>query len=137
MATLPIAPRIVRVLLVDDQPLIRKMVRSVLDQYPRFDVCGEAEDGAEAIEQAKSLEPDVIVLNITMPVMNGFEAAREIKRQLPRSAIVIISTHADRHFVDEAKKIGVHGYVSKSEISETLVEAIEAAVNGDDFIMLQ
>ena len=137
MATLPVAPRTVRVLLVDDQPLIRQMVRSTLQRYPGFEVCGEAEDGSQGVEKAKNLKPDVVVLNITMPVMNGFDAAREIKKQLPSSAIVILSTHADRHFVDEAKKIGAHGYVSKSKIGTALVEALEAAVNGDDFIVLQ
>ena len=70
--------RRVRVLIADDHPVIRRMVRSVLQVHPNFEVCGEAMDGAQAVEEAKKVKPDVVVLNVTMPVMNGFEAAREI-----------------------------------------------------------
>jgi len=72
-----------------------------------------------------------------MPVLNGFDAAREIKRQVPQSAIVILSTHADRFFIEEAKKVGVRAYVAKSKVGEALVKAIEAAVKGEDFILLE
>src|ERR1700687_1275147 len=98
--------RRVRILISDDHPVIRKMVRSTLEKVPRFEVCGEAVDGARAIEEAERLKPDVVVLNVTMPVLNGFEAARAIKTKLPDSAIVILSSNADRRFVEEAKKIG-------------------------------
>ena len=102
-----------------------------------FEVCGEAENGAEAIEEVKRVRPDVVVLNVTMPLVNGFEAAREIKKHVPETAIVILSSHADKHFVDEAKKIGVRAYVPKSKMGQALVEALEAAVKGDDFIVLE
>jgi DNA-binding NarL/FixJ family response regulator len=113
------------------------MVRTTLQQHPHFEVLGEAKDGAEAVEEAKKLKPDVVVLNVTMPVLNGFEAAQEIKRQVPQSHIVILSTHADKYFVNEAKKIGVKVYVSKSKIGEALVKAVQAAVEGEDFIVLE
>jgi DNA-binding NarL/FixJ family response regulator len=71
-----------------------------------------------------------------MPLVNGFEAAREIKKHIPETEIVILSSHADKHFVDEAKKIGVRAYVPKSKMGQALVEALEAAVKGDDFIVL-
>jgi two-component system response regulator DegU len=77
------------------------------------------------------------VLNVTMPVMGGFQAAREIKEQIPETAIVILSSHADKHFVAEARKIGVRAYVSKSQIGRALVDALEAAVKGDDFVVLE
>jgi len=70
-------------------------------------------------------------------VRDRFDAAREIRRQLPQSAIVILSTHADRLFVDEAKKIGVRAYVAKSDVAEALVKAVEAAVQGEDFVVLK
>jgi two-component system, NarL family, response regulator NreC len=129
--------RKVRVLIADDYPQIRKIVRSTLQVHPHFDVCGEAADGAEAIHEAKKLKPDVVVLNITMPVLNGFEAAREIKKILRESAIVILSHNADRQFVEEAKKIGVRAYVAKSKAGDALVKAVEAAVLGDDFILVE
>ena len=129
--------RRVRVLIADDHPVIRRMVRSVLQVHPNFEVCGEAMDGAQAVEEAKKVKPDVLVLNVTMPVMNGFEAAREIKAILPNSAIVILSQNADREFVEEAKKIGVRAYVAKSRAGEALVKAVEAAVMGEDFILIE
>jgi DNA-binding NarL/FixJ family response regulator len=98
----PDEPRL-RILVADDHPVIRKSVRTVLEAHPRFDVCAEVADGVEAIEQAMRLKPDVVVLNITMPVLSGLEAAREIKVKLPESAIVILSSHADQQFVQEPK----------------------------------
>jgi DNA-binding NarL/FixJ family response regulator len=83
------------------------------------------------------LKPDVVVLIITMPVLNGFEAAREIKTILPESAIVILWSNADQHFVEEAKKVGVRAYVAKTKTSEALVKAIEAAVLGEDFVLIK
>ncbi|HEY4740375.1 MAG TPA: response regulator transcription factor [Candidatus Acidoferrales bacterium] len=129
--------RKVRVLIADDHAVIRTIVRSTLQVHPEIEVCGEAKDGAEAIEVAKKLKPDVVVLNVTMPVLNGFEAAREIKTILPESSIIILSSHADREFVEEAKKIGVRAYVSKTKASEALVEAVEAAVKGEDFVLIE
>ena len=129
--------RSVRILIADDQPIIRTMVRSTLEKIPHFEVCAEAVDGAKAIEEAQRLKPDVVVLNVTMPVLNGFDAAREIKATLPDTAIVILSSHADQRFVAEAKKIGVRSYVAKSKVGEALVKAIEAAVRGDDFILVE
>jgi DNA-binding NarL/FixJ family response regulator len=129
--------RQLRVLIADDQPLIRKVVRSAFQVYPHIEVVGEAHDGVEAIEKAKKLKPDVIVLNVTMPVKNGFEAAREIKTILPKTAIVILSANADQRFVEEAKKIGVRAYVAKSKAAEALVRAVEAAVQGEDFVLIK
>jgi len=129
--------RRVRVLIADDHPVIRSMVRSTLQQHPDFEVCGEAADGAQAVDEAKKLKPDVVVLNISMPVLNGFEAAREIRANLPKSAIVILSSHADETFVREAKNIGVRAYVAKTRAGEALVKAVEAAVLGEDFVLVK
>src|ERR1700676_2903071 len=87
--------RTVRILIVDDHAGIRRMVRSTLEQHHPFEVVGEAYDGAEAIQEALKLRPDVVVMNVTMPVMNGFDAARGIKSSLPETAIVILSSNAD------------------------------------------
>jgi two-component system nitrate/nitrite response regulator NarL len=129
--------RTVRILIADDQPSIRRVVRSTLQQHPHFEICGEAVNGAEAIVEAKRLKPDVVVLNVSMPVMNGLEAAREIKTILPESAIVILSQNADRHFIEEAKTLGVRAYVAKSKAGESLVKAVEAAVLGEDFFFVE
>ena len=129
--------RPVRILIADDHPGIRKTVRSTLEQHPRFEVVGEAEDGAKAIREARRLKPDVVVLNVAMPVLNGLEAAREIKTSLPQSAIVILSLNVDQLFIEEAKKIGVRAYVAKTEAGKALIKAIEAALEGDDFVLVE
>lgn len=136
-AKMQASDRRLRVLIADDQPTIRGMVRSTLEKVPHLEVCAEAEDGAKAIEQAQRLKPDVVVLNVTMPVLNGFDAAREIKAILPETAIVILSTHADQRFVEAAKKIGVRSYIAKSKAGVALVKAIEAAIKGDDFALVE
>lgn len=125
-----------RILIADDHPIVRKQVRSILERHPRFEICGEAQDGAKAIEEAQRLKPDVVVLNVEMPVLNGFEAAREIKAKLPESAIVILSLNADRHLVEEAKKIGARAYVAKTKAGAALVKAVEDAVIGEDFVLV-
>ncbi len=125
-----------RVLVADDQPIIRKKVRAVLENHPRFDVCAEVEDGAQAVEEALRVKPDVVVLNVTMPVLGGFEAAREIRAKLPESAIVILSSHADKHFIAEAKKVGARAYVAKTRVGEALIKAIADAVESGDFVLV-
>jgi DNA-binding NarL/FixJ family response regulator len=136
--TIPTAtePRTVRILIVDDQPMILKMVRAILDEEPDFDICGEAHDGEQAVQEAIRLEPDVVVLNVSMPIMNGFAAARAIKLKLPTIAIVILSSEADKHFVAEAKKIGATAYVAKTRAANSLVEAIKAAMIGEEFVVV-
>jgi len=129
--------RKVRVLIADDHAVIRRLVRSKLQSHPHFEVCGEATDGRQAVEEAKKLKPDVVVLNVTMPVLNGLQAARQIRSSLPESAIVILSSNADKRFVEEAKKIGVRAYVAKTKAGEALVKAVEAAVMGQDFFLVE
>jgi DNA-binding NarL/FixJ family response regulator len=127
----------IRILIADDHALIRKMVRVILEGHARFEVCGEVYDGAKAIEEAQRLKPDVVVLNVSMPVVDGFAAARVIKAKVPDTAIVILSANADKRFIDEAKKIGVRAYVAKTKAGEALVKAVEASVIGGDFVLVE
>jgi DNA-binding NarL/FixJ family response regulator len=127
----------VRILLADDHDTIRKAVRAVLERHPRFEVVGEAVDGQKAIDEATKLKPDIVVLNVTMPVLNGFEAARVIKARLPQSAIVILSSNADKRFIEEAKKIGAKAYVAKSRVGAALIKAIEDAISSGDFVLVE
>jgi DNA-binding NarL/FixJ family response regulator len=115
---------------------MRKAVRSVLEKHPRFEVCAEVEDGAQAVEEAAKLMPDVVVLNVKMPVLDGFEAARAIRAKVPQSAIVILSSEADLHFIEEARRIGARAYVAKTGAGKALVKAIEAALISDDFVVM-
>jgi DNA-binding NarL/FixJ family response regulator len=128
--------RSLRILIADDQPIIRKHVRRILEEQPNFIVCGEAYDGARAIEEAERLKPDVVVLDLSMPILNGFDAGRKIKSELPETAIVILSSNADKHFVEEAKKIGARAYVAKSKAAVALVRAIERAIKVGEFALI-
>jgi len=129
--------RPVKILVAADHPVVRKTVISALKEESHYDVIAEAENGLEAIQKVEALKPDVVVLNITMPVLDGFEAARRIRKNFPEVGIVILSTHADRRFIDEAKKIGVRAFVPKTEAAVALVKAIEAAIRNDEFLVVE
>jgi DNA-binding NarL/FixJ family response regulator len=136
-SSLKAVDRKLRILIADDHALIRKTVRAVLEEDPRFEVCGEAFNGAAAIEETGRLRPDVVVLNVVMPVLNGLEAARVIKSKLPATVIVILSSDADEEFVKQARKARAHAYVSKSRAGDALISAIEAALQGGEFVFVE
>lgn len=125
-----------RILIADDHSSIRKAVRLTLEEQPDFEICGVAEDGRQAVEEASRLKPDVTILNITMPHLNGLEAARQIKAERPETAIVILSSHADQEFIAIAKGLGVRGYVSKMKAGQELIKAVQAAMRDEDYYVL-
>jgi DNA-binding NarL/FixJ family response regulator len=120
----------VRILIVDDHIELRRAIRRLLECQKGFEVCGEAKDGVEAIQKANELTPDVVVLNVVMPVMNGFEAARKIRDVSPQSRVVILSSYTDKLLLEEAKKVGAVCYVPKSDAERELIEAVKAAAKG-------
>jgi DNA-binding NarL/FixJ family response regulator len=125
----------VRIFIADDQPLILDAVKRLLSSDDRFQVVGEAIDGIQAVEESVSLHPDVFVLDVSMPKMSGFEAAKRIRTEQPHAAVVILSTHADQQFISAAKAAGAQGYVEKTKSAEKLIKAIESASNGDEFFI--
>jgi CheY-like chemotaxis protein len=131
------AKRLLRILVADDNPTIMRVVKQILGAHPGFEVVGEARDGQQAVTQAEALKPDVIVINVTMPKMSGFEAARRIRSCLPDCAIVILSSHKDKQFIAEAREVGANGYVVKSDADRELVHAIESAVKGEEFFVVK
>ena len=120
-----------RILVVDDHEIVRRGVRSLLSAEPNFHVCGEAMDGRDAIEQAQLLKPDAIVMDISMPNLNGLEAARELRRILPHTKILILSQHNLPQMIKQALDSGANGYVVKSAISTELVSALNRLELGD------
>jgi len=127
----------IRILIADDHPAIRETVKGILKAHPGFEVVGEAIDGQQAVSLAESLKPDVIVINVTMPKMSGFEAARRIRTHFPDCAIVILSSNKDRQFIAEARKVGANGYVEKSNADGQLIHAIESTVKGGEFFFVE
>jgi DNA-binding NarL/FixJ family response regulator len=109
------------VLIVDDNAFIRRALRDIFRCQQGFEVCGEAANGREAIEKAMELHPNLIVLDLSMPVMNGLAAARVLRRSLPEASLIMYSAFADRYAEQQARLIGISAVVSKSEPPAALV----------------
>jgi DNA-binding NarL/FixJ family response regulator len=114
-----------RILVADDSPVVRKSIRRLLETNPDWEVCGEAANGQEAIDQAMVLTPDIIVLDLVMPVMDGLQAARRMAVIAPKIPTVMLTMYASDQLRTEASEVGVRSVISKSE-STSLVETIEA-----------
>ena len=115
-----------RILVADDHEVVRQGVRTLLEAQPAWEVCGEAADGREAVEMTKRLKPDVIILDITMPNLNGLEATRQILKADPKARVLILTMHESDQVVREVLDAGARGYVLKSDAGRNLVAAVEA-----------
>ncbi len=123
----------IRILLADDHTVIRKGLRALLERQPEFSVVAEAADGREAVDGAEATNPDVAVIDIAMPNLNGIEAARRITERRPETAVVILSMHADEGYVLRALKAGARGYLLKDSPEDALIQAIRAVHAGKAF----
>lgn len=121
----------IRVLLVDDQSLIREGLTIILDAQPDVRVVGQAADGREAIDLAGQLRPDVILMDIKMPRLDGIQATRQIKGKFPTTPIIILTTYAEDELVFEGIRAGASGYLLKDITRDKLVEAVRGAVRGE------
>jgi len=122
-----------RILVADDHTAVRRGVCTLLSSRNDLEVCGEAQDGKEAIEKTRELEPDLIILDITMPVLDGFSAVREIRKFMPDVPILVLSMHRGKRAIQEAKLLGTQGFVSKSHLAATLLRAVDAIVRKQTF----
>ncbi len=127
-------PKVTRILLVDDHEIVRFGLVSLLEKKPGLEVVGQAGDGIKALELAHQCQPDIIVMDISMPKMNGVEAARQIKRELPDIKIIVMSMYNRKQFVLDMLSIGISGYILKSRAVEDILPAIEAARGGDVYL---
>ena len=112
------------VLIADDNPTVRRSLRTLIEVSTEWQVCGEADNGAVAIEQALSLNPDIVILDLGMPVVNGLEAARQISHSVPNAALLMFTMHANEHLVKVADEVGIRRVVSKADGAEDLIAAI-------------
>src|ERR1700720_1700021 len=118
----------VRILIADDHEIVRQGIRSLFDLQTDWEICGEAVDGLDAIEKSKHLKPDVILLDVSMPHLNGLDAARVIRKEVPESKILIVSQHDPSYMLQRAMEVGAQGYVGKSELSRHLLTAVEKII---------
>lgn len=123
----------IRIVLADDHVVMRNGLRLLLERQPDFEVVGEAADGRQTVEICDTLKPDVVVLDIAMPNLNGIEAARQVSSKLPKTSIVILSMHSDEGYVLRALKAGARAYLLKDSAETDLINAIRVVTEGKAF----
>jgi DNA-binding NarL/FixJ family response regulator len=122
-----------RILIVDDHPPARILLRNILESIPEWEVCGEASDGSSAVVQAGSLHPDVIVMDLMMPVCDGLEATRQVLRSNHQARIILTTLHEFPAFVSEARRVGARGCFFKTESGRHLIPAVRVAAERKGF----
>ena len=126
-----------RVLIVDDHEIVRIGLCSVLEKEDEFEIVGQAKDGFEALESVRRLTPDVVVLDVSMPGMNGTEAARRIKSEAPEVKIVVVSMYDRKEFVLDMLRAGVNAYILKTNAAEHLLPAMRTVLRGEIYLVPQ
>lgn len=115
-----------QILLADDHELVRNGLRDVLAKRSGWDVCGEAANGREAVQKAKELQPDVVILDVSMPELNGVEATREIVKTCPKTEVLVLTVHDSDSLIREILDAGARGYILKSDATKKLIAAVES-----------
>jgi DNA-binding NarL/FixJ family response regulator len=123
----------VRIVLADDHEIVRQGVRRILETHADWEICAEAENGQKAVRLAEQLNPDAIIMDVSMPVMSGLEATREISSLNANIRILIFTMHESPAIADSARKVGARGLVTKSEASRDLIRALERLLSGGTF----
>lgn len=123
-----------RILIIDDHQLYREGIKRILDFEKSFEVVGEGEDGTQALALVRTLRPDVVIMDINMPNMNGVEATRQLVRTFPDTKVIILSIHDDENYVSHALKTGATGYLLKEMDVESLIEAVKVVAEGGSYL---
>lgn len=124
----------IRILLADDHTIVRKGIRSLLDGEAAFEVVGEAENGRDAVQQTEALQPDILLMDHTMPLLNGLEALRQIKKLVPATRVIILTMHTNEEYIFQFLQAGAEGYLVKQTVPTDLVDAIRAVHAGQSFL---
>jgi two-component system response regulator NreC len=125
---------VIKVLLAEDHTIVRKGIRSLLDDEADIEVVGEAENGCDAVAKTEELLPDVVLMDYTMPILNGLEATRQIKKRFPDVKVIILTMHADEEYIFQSLQVGASGYLVKQTVPKELVSAIQAAYQGESYL---
>jgi len=123
----------IRVVLADNHALVRQALRALLEREG-FQVTGEASDGQEVVRLVPAVSPDIAILDISMPLLNGLDAARELKKRSPRTKVILLTRHDEAQYVTEALRVGVKGYVLKNQAATDLVQAMQQVVRGGSYL---
>jgi DNA-binding NarL/FixJ family response regulator len=123
-----------RVIVVDDHAVIRRGVQGILNAFPEWELCGEAENGQEAITLAETVKPDMIIMDVSMPGLNGLEATRIIRNILPDTKILLLTLHSSTELVRSAFRAGARGYVLKSDAEHELVRALNVLAGDGTYV---
>ena len=123
-----------RVIVVDDHAVIRRGVQGILHSFPEWELCGEAENGEEGIKLAASVKPEVVIMDVSMPGINGLEATRQIHQLLPETKVLLLTLHSSTELVRSAFRAGARGYVLKSDAEHELVRALNVLVGEGTYV---
>ena len=124
----------IRILLADDHAVVRQGFKMILSSQPDMEIVGEAGNGREAVELAENLKPDVVVMDVAMPELNGIEATRRLAASVPHARVVALSMHKDNVYVREILRAGARGYLLKDSVAADLVAAVRAVATGEGYI---
>jgi two-component system response regulator NreC len=124
----------ITIFLADDHTIIRQGLAKLLEGEPRFRVVGEAENGREAVKKVQELKPDIVIMDIAMPLLNGIEATRQIKKIYPKTKVIILSMYSHDRYISELLSLGACGYLLKDCSGADIIKAINAALNGDTYL---
>lgn len=127
----------VRILVADDYETVRKGICSILSSREDLEVCAEAANGEEAVRKAKELKPDVVIMDFSMPVMDGLEASKRILQALPETPILMFSMHKMEALTQAAKNAGLRGFVTKGESAQNLLQAVDSVLRKEPFFILE
>ncbi|MCF8126985.1 MAG: response regulator transcription factor [Deltaproteobacteria bacterium] len=127
-------PKPVRILLADDHTIVRQGLARLLEEQRNFKVVGEAINGQDAVEKAEKLKPDIIIMDIAMPRMNGIEATKRVRKVMPETKIIILSMYSHEHYIHELLECGVSGYLLKDSGGQDIIKAIRAALKNETFL---
>ena len=122
-----------RILLADDHDVVRRGLRQLLEDREGWTVCGEAVTGRQAVEMARELVPNLVILDLTMPELNGLEATRQIRKELPSTEVLMFTMHESEQLIGEVLAAGAKGYLLKSDASRSIVAAVEALAQGKPY----